>query len=120
MSFANPPQEVIDTAAGTGGLIHVGVWIAKAFDQAAARGAGTLNADPARPVMQARADLHKCIGASLACCAGCVRFVAPAASGQAWVEPSIQGGACSTFASLDKYRHLYAAPAIVGSVGEGS
>lgn len=31
MSVANPPREVIDLEAGAGGLVHVGVFLAKAF-----------------------------------------------------------------------------------------
>lgn len=89
--------EVIDTAAGTGGLVHVCVFLAKAFDQTP-------------PVLQSRSDLHKCAGGGLAACPTCVRLLSAAGAGQRWAEPQIEGEVCSMHASAARYGHLYVRP----------
>lgn len=91
--------EVIDTAAGTGGLVHVCVFLAKAFEQAP-------------PALGARADLRKCAGAGLAACSTCVRVLSPVGAGQRWAEPQIAGKGCSMHASADRYGHLYVHPVV--------
>lgn len=58
--------------------------------------------------MVARSDIAKCAGASLSCCALCVRNLAPVGAGQQWVEPEIDGRACALFASVDRFGALYA------------
>lgn len=67
--------EVIDTATGTGGLVHVCLFLAKAFDQ------------PAMPALEPRADIYKCAGAGLTGCATCTRMLAPTGDGQRWAKP---------------------------------
>lgn len=99
MSPACPPREVIDTAAGTGGLVHVGVFLAQALSQATG------------PTLEARPDLHKCAGAGLPGCATCVRLAAPAGAGQQWCKPRIADGACANHASVERYRSLYTSAA---------
>lgn len=95
MSAEIPPREVIDIEAGAGGFLHVGVFLARAFGHRA------------RPTLDARADLYKCVGADLPGCAACVRHVAPAGAGQRWCEPTIEDGVCKTHASVEQFGHLY-------------
>ena len=93
MSSITPPRAVIDTAAISGGLIHVSVFLAQAFIAP----------------LQARPDLHKCLGAGLASCEVCARHLAPAADNQQWTTPQVEHGVCSVLADVDRYIGLYAA-----------
>lgn len=96
MSDITPPRAVIDSAAGSGGLVHVSVFLAQAFEQSA-------------PPLVARPDLHKCAGGGLPSCPTCARHLAPMAAGQQWAEPEFGAGACALFADADRYGQLYVA-----------
>lgn len=97
MSSIAPPGAVIDTATGAGGLVHVTVFLARAFEQIS-------------PTLLPRSDLHKCVGAGLASCDACARKLAPAGAGQQWTSPQVEHGACSVLANVDRYLDLYATP----------
>jgi hypothetical protein len=90
-----PPQAVIHAAAGVGGLVHVGVFLAQAFKQSS-------------PSLSPRPDLHKCAGAGLASCSACARQLAPSGAGQQWTSPQVEHGVCSVLADVDRYIGLYA------------
>jgi hypothetical protein len=96
MSSLTPPQAVIDTAVGAGGLVHVSVFLAQAFDQLS-------------PALLPRSDLHKCAGAGLAICNACARQLAPVGAGQQWTSPRLEHGVCSVLADVDRYLGLYTA-----------
>lgn len=96
MSTLAPPRAVIDTAAGAGGLVHVTVFLARAFEQIS-------------PTLLPRPDLHKCVGAGLASCDACARKLAPTAADQQWTSPQVEHGVCSVLADVDRYLGLYAA-----------
>ncbi|MCY0913230.1 hypothetical protein [Massilia antarctica] len=96
MSAITPPRAVIDIAAGTGGLVHVSVFLAQALDQSV-------------PTLLPRSDLYKCAGGGLPSCPTCARHLAPIAAGQQWAEPEIDAGACALFADADRYGPLYVA-----------
>ena len=109
MSLAFPPVEVIRaTASSTTGPVHVSLFLAQAFAELAGGDA----AAPAAPVVPvaagARSDIAKCAGAGLAACAKCVRSLAPTGAGQRWAQPEVEGGACTLFASVERYGALYA------------
>lgn len=101
MSALAPPRAVIDTAAGTGGLVHVSVLLAQAFG-------------PVPPALLPRTDLHKCAGAGLASCSACARQLAPAGPGQQWTSPQVAHGVCSVLADVDRYLGLYTAAPSTG------
>jgi hypothetical protein len=95
MSDPLVPNVVIQAAIHPAGLAHVSVFLARAFGKHAA-----LELEP-------RADLLKCPGGQLACCASCSRGLAPAAQEhQRWIEPAM-GPICGYYADVDKVQSLY-------------
>lgn len=99
MSAPAPPREVIDTVAGNGGLVHVSVFLAHAFE-------------PLGDTVLPRPDLHKCVGGGLASCDSCARKLAPSGHGQQWTSPQVEHGVCSVLADVDRYIGLYTAAPI--------
>jgi hypothetical protein len=95
MSEPSVPYAAMRAAIDPNGPANVSVSLAKASDHAP------------QPELHARADLLKCAGAKLSCCAICSRFLAPAAeANQRWIEPA-DGPTCIYFADVEKFHTLY-------------
>lgn len=104
MSKPYPPIEVI-RAAPAGGLRHVSEYLALALGGALPVSAVTAPG-PIPPTLPAHPGIAKCHGAGMACCGVCVRALAHAAAGQQWCESDIVDGACTLYASLERFGAL--------------
>ncbi len=105
MSRPYPPIEVIRAAPVGGGLRHVSEFIALALGGPAAGTGPATRAAPAA-TLPGHPGIAKCRGAGLACCSVCVRALTHAAAGQQWIEPTMEEGACTNYASLERYGAL--------------
>ncbi|WP_295999928.1 hypothetical protein [Rugamonas sp.] len=109
-----PANEVVDLSSGARGLVHVSVFLAQAFAQAAAVDVPAPRA-MAPAVVQLvrgprRADIAKCCGDHLPSCGTCMRRLAvDAGVEQQWLAPAINNGACALYASQERYGELYSA-----------
>jgi len=99
-----PPLEVARVAPGGGGLRHVSEFIALALG-APADITAPAAAAPA-PTLPDIPGIAKCRGAGLACCSVCVRALTHEATAQQWCEPNIVDGACTLYASLERFGAL--------------
>jgi hypothetical protein len=58
-----------------------------------------------------RADLFKCEGHGLPACGTCCRALAPdAGAAQHWIDPTLTGGICDSYASVEKFASIYVPP----------
>ncbi len=114
MAHQIPPNEVLEAAAGAGGLVHVSLFLNQALAQVAGLDAPAPRAAAPAPVDAPvvhgprRADIAKCRGAGMACCGVCMRSMAvDAGPEQQWTAPEFRDDACTLFADQQRYGALY-------------